>query len=99
MRLVAQYVALSLAIGFFFGFGWYAYLVNKLWGTTEYGGKRYVRACLKAMATSALLFIALFVARQANVSENSIATGLLVAVPFVLIGWLAHRWRYQRETE
>jgi len=96
MDLIAKSFSFSLVVAFFFSFGWYGYFVNRLWGTPEYGGKRYLLACAKALSTGLLLFLAIFLARTTNTAEETITFGLIFAAPFLLLGWFAHRWRYRR---
>jgi hypothetical protein len=89
-------LAFALVIAFFFLFGWYGYLVNRLWGTSEYGGRRYVRACLKAFSTSLLLFMAIYLAHATDISDEKIKAGMFFATPFLLLGWFMHMWRHRR---
>jgi hypothetical protein len=95
MELVGKCLSFTLAVAFFFGFGWYGYLVNRLWGTTEYGGRRYISACLKALSTGLLLLMAILVARMTNTTDDAITLGMILAAPFLMLGWFAHRWQFR----
>ena len=91
MTLVAKCIALSLVIAFFFIVGWLGYLANRLWSTSEYGGKIYNRTILKALSSVFLLWFANFIADAVDITKETRTVGVYLALPFFLVGWLLHR--------
>ncbi len=89
-------VVFSLSGAYFFFLGWYFYLLCKLWGTVEYGGKIYTGALLRIFALTALISLAHLIAEQGRVPEDIVDSYFLSSALLFPLGWFTRLWQYRK---
>jgi hypothetical protein len=99
MTLVAKCFAFLLMIAFFCAVGWYFYLLNRLWNTSQYGGKIYNSTFLKACASMLLLWLAFSIADAADIPKETKTVGIYFAMPFFLVGWFLRKKKESRRND
>jgi H+/Cl- antiporter ClcA len=87
MPTVPEFLALLLTAAFFAGFGWHFSQVARLWSTPEYGGTRYRREYLLAIAYGVFLGIAALLAHAYEIPDETRKNGTLVAAVLLPVGW------------
>ena len=97
MPTIPESLALLLVAAFFAGFGWHFSQVARLWSTPEYGGTRYVREYLLALAYGVFLGIAAFLADTYQIPDTTRKNGTLIAAILLPIGWSARGWSNKRK--
>jgi len=97
MELLVKFTVFSLFSVYFFLLGWNFYLLCKLWGTVEYGGKAYKGALFKILASTVLLYLAFLLVNLYKVPKDAEDIYVLFSAPFVLLGWFIRLWRYRKK--
>ena len=97
MPTIPEFLALLLMATYFAGFGWHFSQVARLWSTPEYGGARYGREFLLALAYGVFLFAAAFLADAYEIPDEIRKNGTLIAAIFLPVGWGLRAWSNRRE--
>lgn len=95
-QVAIQFVVFSLSSAYFFLLGRYFYLLCKLRGTDEYGGKTYTGALFRILASTALLYMAHVLADLGNVRKEMVDAYILNSAALFPLGWAVRLWQYRR---
>lgn len=96
---LVRFFVFSIYLSFFFSFGWCLYLISKLYGTREYGGRLYNLTLLKAAASSVFLYFAFAVGDFSGIPREDFGSGWMFLLSLFLLvgGWVLHWVRFRKK--
>lgn len=98
IEVMIKFIVFSAMGVYFFLLGWNFYLLCKLWGTAEYGGRTYNGALFKILASTVLLCLAFLLVDIYSLPKEKEDIYVLLSAPFFLLGLCLHWWRYRRKS-
>lgn len=94
--LLAMAALISLIISFSL-FGWHAHYVEKTWtiACREGGAKmrEYIRSSVNPIIAAAFILASMYISQWMGMSKGWENAGMAIALPFLIVGYLARAWR------